>query len=92
MEEVEPMGQTHQGQVMNIHLVSKGPIKAGVTRSPLLQVPNMAEVQSRLAYVGCVGQLERVKASDYCEYLRPPIDKFQTLQFGSFDEINVSIL
>jgi lysophospholipid hydrolase len=51
----------------------------------------MAEVQSRLAYVGCVGQLERVKTSDYCEYLRPPIDKYQTLQFGSFDEIYVSL-
>lgn len=49
----------------------------------------MAEVQARLAYVGCVGQLERVKANDYCEYLRPPIDKYRTLQFASFDEINV---
>jgi len=28
-----------------------------------------------------------VKKSDYCEYIRPPIDKFKTLQFGSFDEI-----
>ncbi|ELU16432.1 hypothetical protein CAPTEDRAFT_138805 [Capitella teleta] len=53
-----------------------------------VKVPNMAEVQARLAYVGCVGQLERVKANDYCEYLRPPIDKYRTLQFASFDEIN----
>jgi lysophospholipid hydrolase len=28
-----------------------------------------------------------VKNSDYCEYLRPPIDKYKTLAFGSFDEI-----
>lgn len=32
-------------------------------------------------------QLEQVKSSDYCEYLRPPIDKYKTLAFGSFDEI-----
>lgn len=28
-----------------------------------------------------------MKNSDYCEYIRPPIDKYKTLQFGSFDEI-----
>lgn len=28
-----------------------------------------------------------MKSSDYCEYIRPPIDKYKTLQFGSFDEI-----
>lgn len=28
-----------------------------------------------------------MKNSDYCEYLRPPIDKYKTLAFGSFDEI-----
>lgn len=51
----------------------------------------MAEVQSRLAYVSCVQQMEMVKNSDYCEYMRPPIDKYATLQFGAFDEISVSI-
>ena len=50
----------------------------------------MAEIQSRLAYVSCVRQLEQVKDSGYCEYVRPPIDKYQTLQFGCFDEISVS--
>ncbi|KAG5875535.1 hypothetical protein JTB14_021586 [Gonioctena quinquepunctata] len=30
---------------------------------------------------------QEVKNSDYCEYIRPPIDKYRTLQFGSFDEI-----
>ena len=34
-------------------------------------------------------QLEEVKSSDYCEYIRPPIDRYRTLQFGSFDEIKV---
>ncbi|XP_015840327.1 neuropathy target esterase sws isoform X2 [Tribolium castaneum] len=52
-----------------------------------VKVPNLPDIQSRLAYVSCVRQLEEVKNSDYCEYVRPPIDKYKTLQFGSFDEI-----
>lgn len=50
----------------------------------------MAEVQTRLAYVCCVRQLEAVRSSDYCEYLRPPIDSYGTLDFGKFAEICVS--
>lgn len=30
---------------------------------------------------------QEVKNSDYCEYIRPPIDRYKTLAFGSFDEI-----
>ncbi|CAG5133142.1 unnamed protein product, partial [Candidula unifasciata] len=52
-----------------------------------VRVPDMTEIQTRLAYVSCVRQLEVVKNSDYCEYIRPPIDRFATLQFGSYDEI-----
>ncbi|KAG8518611.1 Patatin-like phospholipase domain-containing protein 7, partial [Galemys pyrenaicus] len=52
-----------------------------------VKVLNMAEIQTRLAYVCCVRQLELVRASDYCEYLRPPIDGYRTLDFGKFDEI-----
>lgn len=55
------------------------------------QVPDMAEIQSRLAYVSCVRQLEVVKSSSYCEYIRPPIDRFKTMDFGKFDEIYVSL-
>lgn len=51
----------------------------------------MAEIQTRLAYVCCVRQLEMVKRSDYCECLRPPIDSYRTLDFGKFDEICVSV-
>lgn len=51
----------------------------------------MAEVQTRLAYVCCVRQLEVVRNSDYCEYLRPPIDSYGTLDFGKFAEICVSV-
>ena len=52
-----------------------------------INVPNQADVQSRLAYVSCVTKLEAVKSADYCDYIRPPIDRYGTLQFGSFDEI-----
>ena len=31
--------------------------------------------------------LEVVRSADYCDYIRPPIDRFGTLQFGAFDEI-----
>ncbi|KFR15835.1 Patatin-like phospholipase domain-containing protein 7, partial [Opisthocomus hoazin] len=55
-----------------------------------VKVLNMAEIQTRLAYVCCVRQLEMVKNSDYCEYIRPPIDRYGTLDFGKFDEICVS--
>uniref|UniRef100_G3T5N9 lysophospholipase n=1 Tax=Loxodonta africana TaxID=9785 RepID=G3T5N9_LOXAF len=52
-----------------------------------VKVLNMAEIQTRLAYVCCVRQLETVRSSDYCEYLRPPIDSYGTLDFSKFDEI-----
>ncbi|XP_055360193.1 patatin-like phospholipase domain-containing protein 7 isoform X2 [Betta splendens] len=47
-----------------------------------VKVLNMAEIQTRLAYVCCVRQLELVKDSEYCEYIRPPIDHYGTLDFG----------
>ncbi|XP_035706024.1 neuropathy target esterase sws-like isoform X1 [Folsomia candida] len=56
-------------------------------RSVPVKVPNLPDIQSRLAYVSCVRQLEEVRNSDYCTYIRPPIDRYKTLQFGSFDEI-----
>uniref|UniRef100_A0A8C0CFW5 Patatin like phospholipase domain containing 7 n=1 Tax=Balaenoptera musculus TaxID=9771 RepID=A0A8C0CFW5_BALMU len=45
------------------------------------------KVGTRLAYVCCVRQLETVKSSDYCVYLRPPIDGYGTLDFGKFHEV-----
>jgi len=56
-------------------------------RTTTVKVPNLPDIQSRLAYVSCVRQLEEVRNSDYCTYIRPPIDRYKTLQFGSFDEI-----
>ncbi|KAG2455689.1 PLPL7 protein, partial [Polypterus senegalus] len=55
-----------------------------------IKVLNMAEIQTRLAYVCCVRQMEMVKNSEYCEYIRPPINRYGTLEFGKFDEIAVS--
>jgi len=58
--------------------------------NPFAVVPKVlsqADVQMRLAYVSCVRQLEEVKNADYCDYIRPPIDKYGTLQFDAFDEI-----
>ncbi|CAF1377531.1 unnamed protein product [Rotaria sordida] len=52
-----------------------------------VKIPELSEIQTRLAYVSCQRQLEIVKNSNYCEYLRPPIDRYRTLQFGLFDEI-----
>ncbi|XP_069465898.1 patatin-like phospholipase domain-containing protein 7 [Ambystoma mexicanum] len=52
-----------------------------------VKVLNMAEIQTRLAYVCCERQLEVVKNNEYCEYMRPPIDRYGTLEFGKFDEI-----
>ncbi|CAF1025988.1 unnamed protein product, partial [Didymodactylos carnosus] len=52
-----------------------------------VKVPDLSEIQTRLAYVSCQRQLELVKTSNFCEYIRPPIDRYRTLQFGSFDEI-----
>lgn len=52
----------------------------------------MAEIQSRLAYVSCMRQLEQVKKAPYCYYIRPPIDEYQTLDFGYFEKIHVSLI
>ena len=55
----------------------------------------MEEIQSRLAYVLCKKQLDEVKNSAYCDYVRPPIDrlivKIEVLAFSGnmcFSNIN----
>ncbi|XP_077326149.1 patatin-like phospholipase domain-containing protein 6 isoform X1 [Lithobates pipiens] len=52
-----------------------------------VKVPDMAELQSRLSYVSCVHQLQRVKLSGYCEYLCPPVQRFRTTEFRRFQEV-----
>ncbi|XP_023219823.1 patatin-like phospholipase domain-containing protein 7 [Centruroides sculpturatus] len=55
-----------------------------------IKIPNVFEIQSRLAYICCQRQLEHLKNSNYCTYLRPPIDSYDTLDFEKFDEIFAS--
>ncbi|QPG76259.1 hypothetical protein FOA43_003645 [Brettanomyces nanus] len=50
-------------------------------------VPTMADIQMRLAYVASVNALDRAKNTEGCLYLRPPIEDYATLDFGKFDEI-----
>lgn len=50
-------------------------------------VPSLAEIQARLAYVSSVGALEKAKNTPGVVYIRPPIDNYATLDFSKFDEI-----
>lgn len=50
-------------------------------------VPNMMDIQLRLAYVASVHALELAKRTPNVIYLRPPIDDYATLDFLKFDEI-----
>ncbi|KAF8941471.1 Neuropathy target esterase [Dissophora ornata] len=50
-------------------------------------IPNLADLQSRLAYVSSVKQLEAAKATPGMFYLKPPVQDFGTLEFGRFLEI-----
>lgn len=52
-----------------------------------VKVLSAAEIESRIAYVCCSRQLQEVKCSDYCKYIRPPIDKYSTFQFRAFEQI-----
>ncbi|KAL6238242.1 lysophospholipase nte1 [Aspergillus navahoensis] len=58
--------------------------------NPFSSVPNpptLSEIQARLAYVSSIDNLERAKNMPGCLYMRPPIDRYGTLEFGKFDEI-----
>lgn len=50
-------------------------------------VPNMMDIQLRLAYVASVNALEIAKRMPNVIYLRPPIDDYATLDFLKYDEI-----
>lgn len=50
-----------------------------------VKVPALAEIQQILAYVACVQHLEGIV--EECEYIRPNIDKYRTLQFDCYQEI-----
>lgn len=51
-------------------------------------VPDLNDIQNRLAYIACNHLLEEVKNSDYCFYIRcEEITRFKTLDFDKFDDI-----
>lgn len=49
--------------------------------------PTLSEIQGRLAYVSSHDALERAKTTPGCQYMRPPIDSYGTLEFSKFEEI-----
>ncbi|THC94423.1 hypothetical protein EYZ11_006091 [Aspergillus tanneri] len=49
--------------------------------------PTLSEIQARLAYVSSIDNLERAKNTVGCLYMRPPVDRYGTLDFSKFDEI-----
>jgi lysophospholipid hydrolase len=50
-------------------------------------IPQLAEIQSRLAYVSSVKQLEDVKNLEGCYYVRPEVTKYGTLEFEKAHDI-----
>ena len=58
-----------------------------------LQIPTLPEIQSRLAYVSCVGKLEAVRqaaldsSSSGVYYLRPPVTAFGVMDFAKHEQI-----
>ncbi|KAL3089517.1 hypothetical protein niasHS_006901 [Heterodera schachtii] len=58
--------------------------------STKLRILTGQEIQDRLAFVSSVRQLEMVKKAPYCNYLRPPIASFLTMDFAKFESIRRS--
>lgn len=50
-------------------------------------IPDLTEIQVRLGYVASVNALEKAKHTKGVIYARPPIDKYNTLEFSKFEEI-----
>ena len=55
--------------------------------SDAITIPSIPEIQGRLTYVSSVKMLEDTKALPGCFYMRMPVEKFGTLEFGKFNEI-----
>ena len=52
-----------------------------------LSVPGMSDIQSRLSYISNHKHLKQMKEADFCYYLRPPVQKFKTLAFERYPEL-----
>ena len=51
------------------------------------KIPGIDDIQSRLAYVSSVKQLEDAKHLENCLYLSPPVRPFAIMEFGKCTEI-----
>ena len=60
---------------------------AGYLGPDVSKIPALAEIQSRLAYVSCVKQLEEAKSVEGVLYLQPKVAGFGTLDFHKYEEI-----
>ena len=54
---------------------------------PRVRAPTIADIQSKLAYVSSVRQLEVVKELAGCLYVQPPVSQFALLDFKRYNEI-----
>ncbi|OAD06986.1 hypothetical protein MUCCIDRAFT_35127 [Mucor lusitanicus CBS 277.49] len=50
-------------------------------------VPSIADIQSRLAYVSSVSRLEEAKVTDGTLYLKLPVQQWGTLEFSKYNDI-----
>jgi len=51
------------------------------------RTPTIADIQSKLAYVLSVKQLDHVKRLPECIYVQPPVSHYTTLEFSRYQEI-----
>ncbi len=59
---------------------------AGWIGKDVRKIPQMAEIQGRLAYVSSVWQLEEAKRISGRFFLEPPVTQFGLLEFGKYYE------
>ena len=50
-------------------------------------VPNLSDIQSRLAFVASYSTVTEIQNNDAYDYLRPPIDEYGLLEWSRLDEI-----
>lgn len=60
---------------------------AGWIGPDVSKIPQLAEIQSRLAYVSSVKQLEDAQRVEGVIYLKPPVNSYGTLEFNRYQEI-----
>nr|XP_039249765.1 patatin-like phospholipase domain-containing protein 7 isoform X3 [Styela clava] len=52
-----------------------------------IKVPDMNEIQQRLSYISCHYLMDLVVNSNYCTYLRPPVNKYSTMDFAKWKDL-----